>query len=126
MRFATVLINSFAFLAATVYAAPQQDVDIRSQSSHQQCQFDSKNSPQCWGEWSLSTDWYKSAPNTGVIREYWFNVSQHYAAPDGVERLVMTINGSVPGPTIYADWGDTIGKSHHPQSGHYILCRLWN
>ncbi|KAF3021461.1 hypothetical protein E8E14_008956 [Neopestalotiopsis sp. 37M] len=95
MRFATVLINSFAFLAATVYAAPQQDVDIRSQSSHQQCQFDSKNSPQCWGEWSLSTDWYKSAPNTGVIREYWFNVSQHYAAPDGVQRLVMTINGLI-------------------------------
>lgn len=29
-------------------------------------------------------------------------------APDGVSRYAQTINGSVPGPTIIADWGDTI------------------
>lgn len=30
------------------------------------------------------------------------------AAPDGVERVVLSVNGTVPGPTIEADWGDTV------------------
>lgn len=29
-------------------------------------------------------------------------------APDGYEREVMVFNGSLPGPTIEADWGDEI------------------
>lgn len=29
-------------------------------------------------------------------------------APDGVERIVLTVNGTLPGPTIEADWGDTV------------------
>lgn len=29
-------------------------------------------------------------------------------APDGVSRYAQAINGSIPGPTIYADWGDTV------------------
>ncbi|PGH04349.1 hypothetical protein AJ79_07130 [Helicocarpus griseus UAMH5409] len=29
-------------------------------------------------------------------------------APDGHERLVLAVNGQFPGPTIYADWGDTL------------------
>ena len=32
------------------------------------------------------------------------------AAPDGIERIILSVNGSVPGPTIIADWGDTVGK----------------
>lgn len=31
-----------------------------------------------------------------------------YASPDGVSRYVQMINGSVPGPTLFADWGDTV------------------
>lgn len=112
MHFAAALFSSVALFTAGAYTAPHNDFASRSQSSQQPCVFDSKNSPQCWdGEYSLSTDWYKEAPNTGVTREYWFNISAHMAAPDGVQRLVMSINGSVPGPTIHADWGDTIGKS---------------
>lgn len=29
-------------------------------------------------------------------------------APDGVPRPVLAVNGQYPGPTIEADWGDTI------------------
>ena len=29
-------------------------------------------------------------------------------APDGVDRLVLAVNGQYPGPTIYANWGDTL------------------
>lgn len=62
----------------------------------------------CWGDYDISTNYYDVVPDTGVTREYWFNVENVTAAPDGVERIVLAINGSVPGPTIIADWGDEI------------------
>lgn len=31
------------------------------------------------------------------------------ASLDGVERNVLLVNGTLPGPTIIADWGDTVG-----------------
>lgn len=48
------------------------------------------------------------APDTGVVREYWFELTEVTVAPDGVSRTAMAINGSIPGPTIFADWGDTV------------------
>lgn len=61
-----------------------------------------------WCDYDLSTDYYEVVPETGVTREYWFEINQTTAAPDGYSRMVMAINGSVPGPTIYADWGDIV------------------
>jgi FtsP/CotA-like multicopper oxidase with cupredoxin domain len=29
-------------------------------------------------------------------------------APDGYERPMLVFNGTFPGPTIEADWGDTL------------------
>jgi FtsP/CotA-like multicopper oxidase with cupredoxin domain len=40
--------------------------------------------------------------------EYWLSVDSIILAPDGVERQVLAFNGTVPGPTIIADWGDDI------------------
>lgn len=40
--------------------------------------------------------------------EYWLEISQIEAAPDGISRMVMAINSSIPGPTIIADWGDEV------------------
>ncbi|GAP90347.1 putative multicopper oxidase [Rosellinia necatrix] len=62
----------------------------------------------CWGDYDLSTNWYEEVPDTGVTREYWFDIVNTTAAPDGVERIILSVNGSVPGPTIIADWGDTV------------------
>lgn len=72
------------------------------------CNFHHSKSPKCWGDHSLSTNWYDEVPNTGVTREYWLEVQNGTAAIDGVERIVLTVNGSVPGPTIIADWGDNV------------------
>lgn len=47
-------------------------------------------------------------PKTGVTRSYNFVVSRATIAPDGVERPVILVNGAFPGPTIEANWGDTI------------------
>ncbi|KAK8093159.1 multicopper oxidase [Apiospora kogelbergensis] len=61
-----------------------------------------------WCDYSIDTDYSEEAPETGVTREYYFELLDSNVSPDGVERYAMSINGSIPGPTIYADWGDTV------------------
>lgn len=48
------------------------------------------------------------APDTGVTREYWLELTDVTVAPDGFSRSAMAVNGSIPGPTLFADWGDTV------------------
>lgn len=54
----------------------------------------------CWGNYSIDTNYYTTIPDTGVTREYWLTVDGVTCAPDGFQRTCMTINGTVPGPTI--------------------------
>ncbi|KAI1340237.1 multicopper oxidase [Xylariaceae sp. FL0016] len=61
-----------------------------------------------WCDYSIDTDYTTEAPDTGVTREYWFELTDVTVAPDGVSRTAIAVNGSIPGPTIYADWGDTV------------------
>lgn len=58
-----------------------------------------------WCNYDIDTDADTTIPNTGVTREYWFDLSEVNVAPDGVPRYAIAINGSIPGPTIVADWG---------------------
>ncbi|KAK7946816.1 uncharacterized protein PG986_011137 [Apiospora aurea] len=39
---------------------------------------------------------------------YWLTAEETAMAPDGYLRPVMAFNGSIPGPTIEADWGDNV------------------
>jgi FtsP/CotA-like multicopper oxidase with cupredoxin domain len=43
-----------------------------------------------------------------VTREYWFSIVNTTCAPDGIDRICLSINDTIPGPTIIADWGDTV------------------
>lgn len=61
-----------------------------------------------WGGYNINTNYYESAPDTNVVREYYFDIVNTTAAPDGVERPVLLVNGQFPGPTIEANWGDTV------------------
>lgn len=47
-------------------------------SSRQFCD-NSATSRQCWGEYSIDTDYYVDYPETGVTREVWngFNIEQY-------------------------------------------------
>jgi FtsP/CotA-like multicopper oxidase with cupredoxin domain len=72
------------------------------------CAYSSSDSPKCWGNYSAATNYYDEVPETGVTREYWFDIQNGTAAVDGVERMVLTVNGAFPGPTIFADWGDWV------------------
>ncbi|KAJ5106619.1 extracellular dihydrogeodin oxidase/laccase [Penicillium angulare] len=69
------------------------------------------NTPQTRSQWcgfDIKSDYYIEAPRTGVLREYWLELGNTTAAPDGVPRNVLTVNGTSPGPTLYADWGDWV------------------
>ncbi|KAI5918592.1 multicopper oxidase-domain-containing protein [Camillea tinctor] len=57
-------------------------------------------------ELELDTDFTVS--HETQVREYVFNVSQAYAAPDGFQKPMILVNGQSPGPLIEANTGDTI------------------
>ncbi|KAK1961680.1 multicopper oxidase [Colletotrichum sublineola] len=61
-----------------------------------------------WCDYSVDTDYNTIMPDTGVTREYWLELTDVTVAPDGVPRSAMAVNGSIPGPTLFADWGDTV------------------
>lgn len=61
-----------------------------------------------WCQYSIDTDYESIVPETGVTREYWFDVDELIFAPDGFPRPVMAINKTIPGPAIIADWGDWV------------------
>ncbi|KAL1874014.1 hypothetical protein VTK73DRAFT_568 [Phialemonium thermophilum] len=66
----------------------------------------------CWTNgFDINTDYYSKTPFTGVTRTYNFDITEvdNWKGPDGVVKSkVMLINGKLPGPTIFADWGDRI------------------
>ncbi|KAL5364168.1 Cupredoxin [Aspergillus floccosus] len=72
------------------------------------CLGNTPNDRSKWCQYDIDTDWSKVVPDTGVTREYWFDIDEVAIAPDGYLRTAMAINGSIPGPTIYADWGDHV------------------
>lgn len=90
-----------------VLGAPSFSFGDNSNHLSKRC-VNSAEDRSCWGDYDISTNYYDVVPDTGVVREYWFNVENITAAPDGRERVVLAINGSVPGPTIIADWGDEV------------------
>ena len=62
-----------------------------------------------WGrETTRNTNPYTNSPTTGAVRRYNFTVARQTLAPDGFEREMILVNGQYPGPTIEANWGDTI------------------
>lgn len=80
----------------------------------------------CWkNDYSIDTDYYDVTKiPKGRPREYWLSVQQGECSPDGFKRPCMTMNGTIPGPTIEADWGDeliihvTNNMSHDIKTGN--------
>ncbi|ORY63850.1 putative extracellular dihydrogeodin oxidase/laccase [Pseudomassariella vexata] len=95
-------------LASCVLAAPSPSAQFSHSPSLAKRCVNSPEDRSCWGDYDIDTNYYDESPDTGVVREYWFEITNTTAALDGVERSVLTINGSFPGPTIIADWGDTV------------------
>lgn len=79
----------------------------------------------CWGDYSIDTDYYTTTPDTGVTREYWLNVEEGPCSPDGVEvSTCMTFNGTIPGPTLSVSLVNkfsTTKDSEVPQANQSIV-----
>ncbi|KAF2164057.1 multicopper oxidase [Zasmidium cellare ATCC 36951] len=61
-----------------------------------------------WCDFSIDTNWYLEVPNTGRTVEYYFEMVNTTLSPDGVPKIVLTVNGTMPGPVIEANWGDEV------------------
>ncbi|GME46776.1 Laccase-1 precursor [Neofusicoccum parvum] len=72
------------------------------------CLF-SKDARNCWREnFNILTDFDALFPTSGETVTYDLEITNTTMAPDGVERLIMAVNGQYPGPTLIADWGDNM------------------
>lgn len=111
LTFAAPLLSQVEALSLP-YSLPQpatpQLLPRQSNSTGSPCSGNTASDRSVWCDYSLSTDYYNEVPDTGVTREYWFEITNSTLAPNGVERVVLSVNGSVPGPTIFADWGDEV------------------
>ncbi|KAL4945502.1 hypothetical protein BDV06DRAFT_219193 [Aspergillus oleicola] len=72
------------------------------------CAGNTPDDRQSWCDYDIDTNYHDIIPNTGVTREYWLEIDEITASPDGYPRPAMAINGTIPGPTLYADWGDWV------------------
>ncbi|KAF4543877.1 putative multicopper oxidase protein [Lasiodiplodia theobromae] len=97
----------WSLLFAGGLAAPQA-ASSTSSASASACTGNTANDRSTWCDYDLQTDWYTEVPDTGVTVEYWFEVTNTTVSPDGIERIGLAVNGSIPGPTIEANWGDTV------------------
>ncbi|KAF2799928.1 multicopper oxidase [Melanomma pulvis-pyrius CBS 109.77] len=100
------LIRNLLLLVAAVAAVPTPEA--APLTSRAVCAGNTAADRSVWCDYSIDTDYYAEVPDTGVTVEYWLEITNITIAPDGFERVVLAINGSVPGPTIEANWGDTL------------------
>ncbi|KAK0650008.1 laccase [Cercophora newfieldiana] len=116
---ATLLIRglgclAFVGLGGAVPAAvgTEQDLSPRTQLAKRAPTCNTPTNRACWTSgFNINTDYETSVPVTGVTREYNLVITEHdnWVGGDGVpKKKAMLINGQFPGPTIRADWGDTI------------------
>ena len=70
----------------------------------------SPTSRNCWSNgYSVATDFDEKWPTTGRTVKYTLTLSNTTCNPDGNgERVCLLVNNQYPGPTLYANWGDTL------------------
>ncbi|KAF2123067.1 laccase Lcc4 [Lophiotrema nucula] len=100
----TTLLVVRSAVAASI-AAPVLTSTVEKRAA---CAGNTADDRASWCDFSIDTDWQQEVPDTGVTREYWLELDEQTVSPDGFARPGMTVNGSIPGPTITADWGDEI------------------
>lgn len=98
-----------SLIAGTVLAFPSFDRTVAHYlHPRSSCSGNTATTRNKWCDFDISTDYYIEAPDTGVTREYWLELTDITVAPDGFSRYAQAMNGSIPGPILFADWGDTV------------------
>jgi len=85
------------------------------------CWITDPNKKETIYQYNITTDYENFAP-TGIIREYFLNVTLGPVSPDGyIKEVGILFNNTFPGPVLEACWGDTL-KVHvtnlNPFEGH--------
>ncbi|KAB2581237.1 Laccase-2 [Lasiodiplodia theobromae] len=115
----------WSLLFAGGLAAPQA-ASSTSSASASACTGNTANDRSTWCDYDLQTDWYTEVPDTGVTVEYWFEVTNTTVSPDGIERIGLAVNGSIPGPTIEANWGDTVASANYDEDIGPVMLSDWS
>ncbi|KAJ5103962.1 hypothetical protein N7532_004491 [Penicillium argentinense] len=108
MRLQNLLYLAYAFTVAATSIPVLETRKTKSPSKPKPCAGNSAHKRTKWCDYDINTDYTKIVPHTGVTREYWLSIDEITVAPDGISRFAMAINGTIPGPTIYANWGDEV------------------
>lgn len=108
MRLQNLLYLAYAFTVAATSIPVLETRKTKSPSKPKPCAGNSAHKRTKWCDYDINTDYTKIVPHTGVTREYWLSIDEVTVAPDGISRFAMAINGTIPGPTIYANWGDEV------------------
>lgn len=103
-------VGTFLALLGVASAATIHDLHLHPspRAKREVCSGNTASDRQSWCNYDVSTNYYDVVPDTGVTREYYFDIQYVTVAPDGYSRVAMAVNGSIPGPTIEADWGDNV------------------
>ncbi|RYP66628.1 hypothetical protein DL771_007697 [Monosporascus sp. 5C6A] len=101
-------MNRFLILSACLLAAGNASPLVPDIKPRDICGGNTATTRTEWCDFDINTDYYNVVPETGVTREYFFELQDVTVSLDGVSRPAIAVNGSIPGPTIFADWGDTV------------------
>ncbi|KAK4243535.1 laccase-2 [Corynascus novoguineensis] len=102
------LFTIFAGLGGSLALSIPRDPESSLQPRQEACE-NTPTSRHYWGEFNTDTNYYAVTPDTGgPPKEFWLSVVEGPYAPDSYNRTCMTFNGTIPGPTIIADWGDEV------------------
>jgi len=133
-QFGSALILTFSNL---VSAAPNPHaVEPRQATSTRVADSACTNGPfsrACWqAGYSIATDFDNKIPPNGRERVYNLEITNTTMSPDGFEKIMFAINNQVPGPTLEANWGDTMvinvrnSLQHNGTSMHWHGVRMLN
>jgi FtsP/CotA-like multicopper oxidase with cupredoxin domain len=107
MKLQFLLFLAFA-LGTVAFTIPSIESRALESRRAKPCSGNTPRTRQKWCDYDIHTDYTNVVPNTGVTREYHFDIDQITIAPDGVPRFAIAVNGIIPGPTIIANWGDEV------------------
>lgn len=100
----------FYFISLSAAAVFPRNVNITQSDVQSQplCE-NTPTSRECWGQYSIDTDWYNVIPNTGVTREYWLVAGNITLAPDasssfGISHLQADIPSGFRAKAPHIQW----------------------
>ncbi|KAF2196616.1 hypothetical protein GQ43DRAFT_382858 [Delitschia confertaspora ATCC 74209] len=89
---------------------PKTDLVVRQDAVSSPICINSPTSRNCWAPgFDINTNVYTKTPTTAQTKSFDLSITNTTCNPDGNgARVCMLINNQYPGPTITANWGDTI------------------